>query len=691
MTAPFQASKLFQNSSNEGWDDWDWVDNSVSNSNVRDANQNIHSTATSVQYSVHSQPAEINVLYSNVPSHTNLPVATNNNEMVPSEQNEQHFSQPNQSSIQDFNNSPFMNTSSPPQVLHSHNNQNEQVSTMNMSGQNFDMNLQHTDDAYKNIRQSNFVQPAVQTPFYPNVSQQNFENPIATSSNSHISDANAVHSIPTLPNPPRSTSPPPLDKSPYANTNPFKRVSMHSYKLPPGLSTQQVTSDATTISPPSLPPVNQRSVTLGNSEGFSSTAQPAFENAEPPQNERNQYLQTGHLSDEGVDLVALSPNSENNNYNDNLPPPGLSRLVLGEPEASPVNQSNHLPSHPPPLNRMIPGDETGSEINLNLERQADGQDVSPPSIQSRNMSQFTVPTTHLNQAHQNENQTSRNITDRNLYLVAGESNTEVPNMQRVVTGVDNRTIETTVTEPRELVMDGENLNDNRQIPPPPVSVREEPIEGANTSDDLPNQSSLNQHQSQVDAAENVIAHPSNSKYNSNPSTGNEDSDRDKGYYKQGGDDRRSEERGKKKGRQYETEDTDHSTRDSRRYRDDRNRSDKRDRKEKDSSKNRDKYSQRSQKDRSSNRDRYYRDDKDESNYDRKHSDRHKESDKYSRYETDGSRYDTEDPKYERRERRKNERDHGRYRDGRSDRQHRRNRDVEDRERGKLKFNFKIPI
>lgn len=423
-----------------------------------------------------------------------------------------------------------------------------------------------------------------------------------------------------------------------------------------------------------ITPLNQRSVTEGNAEGFLNVVtQPAFENIEPPQNDRNQFLQTGHLSDEGPSIAptAVSSVLGDNSYNqlDHLPPPGLSRLVLGEPETTSASQSIQPP---PGLDRMVPGTELSNAVNLNLERQADGQDVVQAPVQNR-LTTTATPT----QYHQLEG--GRNMNDRNLYFVAGENNTDSP-IQRVVTGDDNlHNIDNPVTEPRELVMDGENLEDDNQQQAPPVAKREEPIEGANTSDELANQHAVSLPQ-QTDLSENF--HPKFNP-NSNPSTGNEESDREKYYQKKNTEGRKSEERSNRRGaKRYDTEDTDHSMRDSRVYRDGRNsKNDKSERydRERESAKSRDKYSQRSHRERP--KEKYSRDGYEETRYERKPADKYRDSDKYSRYETDGSRYDTEDPKYEKSSRRKNDRDQGRHRDNRPDRHYRRERDLDERERG----------
>ncbi|XP_037934750.1 uncharacterized protein LOC119669065 isoform X2 [Teleopsis dalmanni] len=217
-------------------------------------------------------------------------------------------------------------------------------------------------------------------------------------------------------------------------------------------------------------------------------------------NERNQYMQTSPLSE--------NPDEEVNVEGDNnLPPPGLSRLVLGEPELETPQ-------------RMVTGTEEPVDniTNLNIEeRHADGQDTSV---------ELVMPPTMLNSIPRNTGNsglpvnTATNIgitTDRNLYLVPGESNAH--DDQRVVTGVE--TTETIVisnptqviSEQREIELDGENLDD--QQPLLSNNRDEPPLVGAASNVEL----------TVLAPTEPADAHHTvKSKEHSNVSTGNDDSD-----------------------------------------------------------------------------------------------------------------------------------------------------------------------
>lgn len=89
----------------------------------------------------------------------------------------------------------------------------------------------------------------------------------------------------------------------------------------------------------------------------------------PPNDERNQYLQTSPLSE--------NPDEELNLEADSLPPPGLSRLVLGQPELLEATQ------------RMVTGIEEPTNMHMD-ERHADGEDTSleqVPTVPLLNASQ----------------------------------------------------------------------------------------------------------------------------------------------------------------------------------------------------------------------------------------------------------------------------------------------------------------
>ncbi|XP_075155918.1 uncharacterized protein LOC142229271 isoform X3 [Haematobia irritans] len=149
----------------------------------------------------------------------------------------------------------------------------------------------------------------------------------------------------------------------------------------------------------------------------------------PPNDERNQYLQTSHLSEN-------SEQEQQPEADGLLPPPGLSRLVLGEPELE-ASQRMVMGTDAPVSSG---NNATVADVMHLEERHADGEDTA---------SENAVPITNTNVGQASPPSSS----DRNLYLVPGEST--VNNQQRVVTGVE-------LQEQREIEMDGENLEDQQQ-------------------------------------------------------------------------------------------------------------------------------------------------------------------------------------------------------------------------------------
>jgi hypothetical protein len=138
--------------------------------------------------------------------------------------------------------------------------------------------------------------------------------------------------------------------------------------------------------------------------------------------DRHNYLVTGQLSNENIQQMNPNPLAES------FPPPGLSRLVVGEPES---NQEN-LPSG----HRMVTGNEMTPASYLNYQRQADGEvsqapSMIPPVRPPSHPPSFAQPH-HVE--HEQMDQQNFNVGDRNLYLVAGESDL---NSQRVIPGVES--------------------------------------------------------------------------------------------------------------------------------------------------------------------------------------------------------------------------------------------------------------
>lgn len=464
--------------------------------------------------------------------------------------------------------------------------------------------------------------------------------------------------IPSIPPPSQSQQYPPQQGS-AAAANPFKRSN-----LPTQRTVQYPVSTIPTQQtiPTSFYPDDQSNQDF-NTQPPDNSENLEVENMEiAPSNDRNEYLQIGHLSEENL-IRNANPHHQQDG-NDNLPPPGLSRFVLG--------QTGNENTPPIGLDRMVPGTELNMELNVG--RQADGQAASavvpPPGPR---------------------------LLERNLYPVPGEST--VPS-QRVIPGVEDDRRGNPLQQPqqqqqpqqppqinqqhnepsilindqyREVNVEGENVSDYPNQHQQQIEIREEPIEGANTQDEIiPQAVNLNQIET-----ESNLTYDGPRKDLSNPSTANDDSDKEHMYYKsrRGGDDGSGNRRrgsNKERGR-YDTEDTDYySDRDrSRRYREGSARDDRSDRdgvggkdsKDRPRDRRRDDRGGSSGRDRErSDRDRYDRNDRDRNKY---------------RYDTDSSKYENEgrDDSGKRRydyDRRRDDRD-------RDDRRYRRNdRDRADR-------------
>lgn len=554
--------------------------------------------------------------------------------------------------------------------------------------------------------------------------------------------------LPTIPNP---LPPPSLSQSPYVNSNPFKRVGQNTHRIAAGAAIAPTLDNQNNIENiaqvPQMPrPLSTPSATHSqepanhdNLETLDASTAHRYASEThdiAPHNDRNQYLQTGYFSEDyplpsenNAGPIASSPQQLHSNVDpidssgDHLPPPGLSRFVLGEPEVMDSSQSNEPPFG---LDRMIPGTEITGTSNLNLERQADGQDTSTPvTLPIRNTVHFSSASSHSQSPLESHGHAPvvlhDEVSDRNLYLVPGESETSTatavsvnPSIERVVTGLENVQSQQQqqqqqpmlipfVEQQRSTLVEGENLNDDTtQGRQPPPAVREEPIEGANTLDNI--QQSASQPQAagsnltEADSIEALDTASNARKYHSNNSTGNDESDKEKPLYnRRGSTSRRGDDRPRKRGdkhdSRYETEDTDYgSTRDRRKPRDNRERNDR------DGDRDRTRN-----KDRPEDAGRSYRRDKDRGDRYRDDSREHEEKyerergyrDNYrdSRYETDGSRYETEDSRYDRSLRRRGDRDrdHGKNRDERSDRRFRRgerDRDPERSDRERKPGNFR---
>lgn len=200
------------------------------------------------------------------------------------------------------------------------------------------------------------------------------------------------------------------------NTNPFQQQSVNLEDRESFLNQENIANERDRF-------INQSDNLLPPPMAYQQQQQ--NQSQPTPNDDRNQYLQTSHLSED--DFVVL--NNPSNDDDVNLPPPGLSRFVLGEPE------------------------QTGDS-----ERHADGEDddaIQPP------------PTSISSD------------TNRNMYPYASPIDIQV---QRVVTGVESMNISQNLpqqVESREIDLDGENVEDAKQPP------REEPTIGGDPSSNEP--------------------------------------------------------------------------------------------------------------------------------------------------------------------------------------------------------------
>lgn len=211
-------------------------------------------------------------------------------------------------------------------------------------------------------------------------------------------------------------------------------------------------------------------------------------------NDRHNYLVTGQLS--YTRNTTIDPNEL-------LPPPGLSRLVVGQTE----NNNELLGTNgalPPGLNRLVTGKDSN---NIDFQRQADGE-VSQANVQRTQVntiynqdvsdaSTFNTDDRSLYFAAGTNQDISVastfNTDDRSLYFAAGESDANFQNT-RFITGVESNDAllsnvatnfshlnlninDDRISDPvqRNINVDGENITDPQSIE---THVRDEVIDGA---------------------------------------------------------------------------------------------------------------------------------------------------------------------------------------------------------------------
>lgn len=171
----------------------------------------------------------------------------------------------------------------------------------------------------------------------------------------------------TAPNVFSMPPPPPAD---FANPASVSLLEPDNNELPSQENQEVLSPPSANITLPNTatqPPPPTSSITLPNS----NVATPP----QPLNDERNQYLQTSHLSEN-------SEEQQQPEADGLLPPPGLSRLVLGEPELEASQQRMVMGTEAPQPDNAV---NQAAVMHLE-ERHADGEDTA---------SEHAVPVTSL--------------------------------------------------------------------------------------------------------------------------------------------------------------------------------------------------------------------------------------------------------------------------------------------------------
>ncbi|CAG5034724.1 unnamed protein product [Parnassius apollo] len=394
-------------------------------------------------------------------------------------------------------------------LIDSHKSSSRRESHDDLSSSMQDMNISNTESVVPQITNTNneFEQnmmenlpPPVQLPTSISSAEsvQHLSSNIAPTSNSMPPPppvSTATQAPPTV----SSTSmPPPTNFPASLSQNPFKHAGPFSHKN----ISKTNSNTSSQIFPPQMPNSSLTSPAVVNKisqhnrmpAGFGANLETTPDNSErpdqpqasnfrqipvtqqipdnlevAPQNDRNEYLQTEHLS--SVDY------GENTDFSQNAPPPGLRRMVVGQQETEYRQNLNISGDEPPPgLARMVPGQQTESDNGYNqpienyIDRHADGQlteSTNRPFRQAdgqQTPDNFTQPPTNR-------------VTDRRPIgldrMVPGESsNNEYRQYQgsnyggstapRVVTGVDHDyPLHTDVgpTDVREQNVDGSDYTE----------------------------------------------------------------------------------------------------------------------------------------------------------------------------------------------------------------------------------------
>lgn len=372
-----------------------------------------------------------------------------------------------------------------------------------------EVDIRHTQEIVSSI------QPLSEVPLgnFPPSTQSNIPLPTMSTVMPPVTPVSSVSiptttSTPPLTAPPTSsTLPPPNIPPPTSNQNPFKMNSgPFSHKAIAKVSTSATTisafppqnSNANLTSPSVVNKVSQHNrVPLGFEANLETTpdnserpdqpqisafrhmpvSQQVPDNLEvAPRNDRNEYLQTAHLSSGDY--------GENTDFSRGVPPPGLRRMVVGQQEPEYNQNLNISGDEPPPgLARMVPGQQTEAENAYHqtgdnyLDRHIDGQPTDSGSRPYR-QAEGQQTSDNYTQPPQSRGAERRPIgLDR---MVPGEpsndefsqyqgSNYASANDQRVVTGLDHEFSMPTDAGPsdiREQNVDGSDYTEQSSRNPP---------------------------------------------------------------------------------------------------------------------------------------------------------------------------------------------------------------------------------
>lgn len=195
--------------------------------------------------------------------------------------------------------------------------------------------------------------------------------------------------------------------------------------------------------------------------------------------DRHNYLVTGQLSQDRMTWPQQQPPIEGSrNFSEEQPPRGLSRMVVGQPENN--QDQAAVPDILPPFNRMVTGTETTQSNYINYQRQADGEVSYAPPVIPR--PQSNSPFTHnVHQSIPEVVQQSFNTSDRNLYLVAGESDI---NEHRVIPGVESNVPASIINPMQNLHIQEDESFVNVSVP---VQERNVNVDGMETVPDTQQQ------------------------------------------------------------------------------------------------------------------------------------------------------------------------------------------------------------